>query len=617
MTESIRMEDRRWWLEKRNHAHHNVARIGEALIERSRSRHELDLRHARLYGNCEILGLSPQLYSEANRHSARMKYNVIASVTDSIASKIAKNRPAPKFVPNGGDWSLHRRARILNKFGKGVLHASGAYRIRSQIFRDALVFGTGIAKVFHRDGEIHAERRFPWEILVDAQESVYGCPRTKMERRYIDKAVLLSMYGGKKGSPAWNAIEMAKPSDRDAPARDTLSEQLEVFEAYHLPSGKNAKDGRKIICIADYTFVDVPWTRDAFPYAEFHWVEPLAGVWGTGVAERLTPIQLEMNRLLRRIQEAHYMLGKPFVILDADSGIPETHIDNEVGTILVKNAGAVGEGINVFTPQTVHPETYAHLWTLEEKAYAQEGASMLYAQGNKAPGLNSGVAQRERNDTESERFVQAGQRWEQFHLDLVDLALEEARELGSSFSVTVPGRRWGEKINWGQVAMSRDSYNLQVWPVSILPQTPAARLEKAQELFAAGLLTADQLAEVLDLPDVEKAMGSIIAVAQWVEWAIDKMLDEREYIPPEPLGDLSMAIERVRTAYHEEMVQGAPEEVLDLLRDFITDAEALLNDAAQAGAAEAMPAAPAEIPAGVTAPPPPTELGAMMPMGSA
>lgn len=602
--------DRRWWLAERSEAHHQVCRIAEHLLDAAQHRHQADLRHARMYGNAKLLGLGPSRYATVDRVDRGMALNVVASVVDTAASKIAKNKPAPKFLPNGGDWSLRRKAKKLNKFGKGVLHASRAYRERSQVFRDACIFGTGIAKVLERDGDIYCERRFPWEILVDDQESVYGSPRTLVECHYVDKAILLERFGGSRNSRAYQAILDAKPTDRDTPTRDTLSEQIEVFEAWHLPSGKGAKDGRHVVVMQDWTFVDEPWTRDDFPFAVYRWVEPVAGWWGQGIAERLTPIQFEINKLLRRIQDAHHRLGIPWVISDAAAGIPESHITNDIGIILTTTAP--GSAPRVQVNQTIHPEIYAHVWTLEEKAYAQEGISQMYAQGRKAPGLNSGVAQRERNDIESERFILAGQRWEDWHMDVVRLALDCVRELGDDYTIDVPCRKWAERVKWSDVAMAPDSYNMQVWPISILPQTPEARLEKAQEMFGAGLMSAAQLAEALDLPD-DRTLP-IVAASEAIEWAIDRMLDTGEFVPPEPLDNLELAKVYALTSYHEERIQGAPEDRLELLREYIDAADELMQPPAGGGA-------PGPMPPGADAAPPPDPaadaLGGMQPVGSA
>jgi hypothetical protein len=578
--------DRRWWLAEKSEVHHRVCNISERLLDASQARHALDLTHARLYGNWKYLGLTPGTYStrSTKRGGDRLSLNVVASVIDTAMSKIAANRPAPKFLPNGGDWSLRRKAKRLNKFGKGVLRASGAYAMRLQTFRDACIFGTGIAKTFSRHNKLRTERRFPWEILVDDQESVYGEPRTLIEWRHVDKALLLDRFGGAKGSHAYRTILEAKPSERDTPtSSSTLCEQVEVWEIWHLPSGPDAKDGRHAIVMKDLTLIDEPWKRETFPFSFYHWNEPVAGFWGTGSAERLTGIQLEINRLLQRIQAAHKKVGIPWVILDEASGIPKAHITDEIGAILV-NGNAAVQGARVQVNQAMHPEIYSHLWTLVEQAYSQEGISQAYAQGRKPPGLNSGIAQRERNDIESERFILAGQRWEQWHLDVVELALQEVRDLGDSFTIDAPGRKWGERIRWGDVAMARDSYNLEVWPVSILPQTPSARLEKAQELFATGLMTADGLAEALDLPDVDKAHSRIIASAEHIEWAIDRMLDDGEYVAPEPYDNFELAIARVTAAYLEERVQGAPEDRLQLIRDFLEDVDAMKSEAAAATA---------------------------------
>jgi len=64
-----------------------------------------------------------------------------------------------------------------------------------------------------------------------------------------------------------------------------------------------------------------------------------------------------------------------------------------------------------------------------------------------------------------------------------------------------------------------------------------------------------------------------------VEWRISKILDDNEYIAPDPLMNLTLAKSRMQLAYLEALQQGVEQEKLDMMLTFLTTAQAMLDDA--------------------------------------
>lgn len=582
--------DRRWWLRQGDEIASGVVDDARRLLEADavKSRHDSCLRHARLYGNAPVLGLTPSQFSRS-RSDERLTLNVIASCVDTATAKIAKNKPAPQFLTNGADYDTRRKAEKLNKFGKGLLHVSGAYRIGPAVFRDACVFDKGFVKVYAEGKRICAERTFPWELLWDDCEALYGAPRTLIQRKFIDRTVALESWAGTSRKRR-EAIANSTAAEKDAPGRDKLADQIEIFEAWHLPSGEGAGDGMHVICVERGVLLEEPWTRDHFPFASFTLEDPIAGWWGVGMAQRLVGIQYEINALLRKVQETMRRFAT-VVILDAASGVPKSHLNNAIGTILSVNG--MDKAPVVVPPQTIHPEVFEQLDRLYARAFEEVGISQLSARSAKPAGLNSGAALREYNDIESERFVIAGQRYEQFMLDVVRLGIEEARDI-PGFTVDVPDRREKVEIAWADVKLDEAGYVLQCFPASILPQTPAGRMEKVQELLGAGLLQPDAAMELLDFPDLEDAMGSINAARNAIRSRIAAMLDGEAYVAPEPYDDLQTIVTLVPRVYLEERERGCPEDRLQALRDYVDEANALIQQATAAAAPEAGAMPPAD-----------------------
>jgi hypothetical protein len=258
----------------------------------------------------------------------------------------------------------------------------------------------------------------------------------------------------------------------------------------------------------------------------------------------------------------------------------------------------------VVAPQTIHPEVFAHLSWLYQRAFDEVGISQLSAQSRKPAGLDSGVALREFTDIESERFVPQGRKIENWHLEAVERAIDVAKGI-EGFTVDVADRRYREEIRWSDVEIERKSYSLQCFPVSLLPQTPAGRLERVQELIASQMVTKERGMEMLDVPDLDETMQIMTASSKHVRRLLGKILDGEDAPAVDPNLNIAGALEQTLGVYNEACADGAPEEILDQLRAFKDQLANLAAEAAKAAQAAAGP------PAAMMAPgAPPAQLAA-------
>jgi hypothetical protein len=604
------LRGRRWWLEDEPHT--LVTALADHLREQSSARHEADCRHFRLYAGAKALGLRPSQYARTVPYAERVAWNVVAACVDTYVAKMLRSTPAPMFLTNGADWKTGRKAKRLNAFGRGCLHQSGAYRASPVIERDAAIFGSSPLHVFSDGKRLCSERVFPWELLVDDVEAMYGEPRSLIREKFVDRAVAIEKWG--ESDELREAIQRAPAADANAIGRDSTADQITVREAWHLPSGDGAKDSRHAICIPNATLLSEAWERTRFPFAVRRYADPVAGFWGIGIAERLIGIQLEINKLLTRIQQAHHLLGRPIIVLDETSGVPRSHITNEIATILVSKHS--GNPITVEASPTMPPDVYQHLMTLRAQAFEEIGISQLDAAAKKPAGLDAAVALREYNDIGSERFMLQGKRREEWHMDVVRLSLDEVREI-PGFSIDVPDRRTPESVKWKDVSLEDTAYTLQCFPTSALPQQPAARMQALQEHLQSGLITREQFFDMSDAPDLDSMRDEINAPVDAIRSRLDKILDGENPGVPESYDSLSLIPTMARSVYLRERERGAPEETLETLRQYMNQAANLLAKA-QPPAAPAMPGDPAAMAAPPGAPPAGGDaLAAMPPMGTA
>ena len=558
-----------WWNEKTN-PHDLVFEVVEHLTDNQGYHSTNNINHARLYGNVSYRDLGGGNMAQSAKTSAknRVTLNIIQSMCDTVTARVAKAKPMATYLTTGGNWEMQRKAKRLTKFTAGQFYGSKIYEVAPRVFLDACVFGSGVMKVFEYDGEITCERVFPDEIVVDDLEARYGNPRQMFQRKIVDKEVLSSLF------PEFaDQIKEASPiEDNDSIYK--ASEQVECIEAWHLPSAKGAKDGRHVIAIENATLMDDSWERDGFPFAFIHWTNRLLGFWGQGLAEQLTGIQVEINRLLRNIQQQMH-LATPKVFVESGSKISKAHINNEIWGV-IEYAGTPPQ---FFVPKTVSGEIFSHLDRLFNRAYEIAGVSQLAAGAKKPAGLESGVALREFQDIESERFLMVAKAYEQLFLDAAAQMVDIAREVsarGESFEVISHGDDDIEKIKWSDINLKRDEYVMKVYPTSLLPTTPAAKLQKVIEMLQAGMLSQQEARALLDYPDLAAVNDMATASQEIFNMMIERILEKGIYQPPEPYMNLSMGIAMMQSAYLRAKINQVPEVRLDLFRRFIEDSIGLL-----------------------------------------
>ena len=565
-----------WWNEKTN-PHDLVFEVVEHLTDNQGYHSTNNINHARLYGNVSYRDLGGGNMAQSAKTSAknRVTLNIIQSMCDTVTARVAKAKPMATYLTTGGNWEMQRKAKRLTKFTAGQFYGSKIYEVAPRVFLDACVFGSGVMKVFEYDGEITCERVFPDEIVVDDLEARYGNPRQMFQRKIVDKEVLSSLF------PEFaDQIKEASPiEDNDSIYK--ASEQVECIEAWHLPSAKGAKDGRHVIAIENATLMDDSWERDGFPFAFIHWTNRLLGFWGQGLAEQLTGIQVEINRLLRNIQQQMH-LATPKVFVESGSKISKAHINNEIWGV-IEYAGTPPQ---FFVPKTVSGEIFSHLDRLFNRAYEIAGVSQLAAGAKKPAGLESGVALREFQDIESERFLMVAKAYEQLFLDAAAQMVDIAREVsarGESFEVISHGDDDIEKIKWSDINLKRDEYVMKVYPTSLLPTTPAAKLQKVIEMLQAGMLSQQEARALLDYPDLAAVNDMATASQEIFSMMIERILEKGIYQPPEPYMNLAMGIQMMQSAYLRAKINSVPEDRLELFRRFIEDSIGMLA-AMQAGA---------------------------------
>jgi hypothetical protein len=310
--------------------------------------------------------------------------------------------------------------------------------------------------------------------MVGANDGIDGKQRTMYRRKYIDRGVLLAAFGkGKNNAAKAEAIEAAQAAD---PTGDGNTNLIEVYEAWHLRSSPEAKDGWHVISLprsaaGDATLLLEEYKRDYHPIILFRWDPALAGPYGRSAAEILLPIQVAVNTQLDKIARCQHLAAVPRTWVHVNSKVSKASITNApAGTYYF--SGTAGPAGDPDGPRRSTPRATSSWSRHYEKAFALYGVNTSVAAGQKEAGTTSAVAIREALDVQTARFAVLSQRWEQLHMDIARAAIDTAKDIyqdNEAMQVSAPGTALLETIDWKDVDMEEDAWIIQPYPASLLP----------------------------------------------------------------------------------------------------------------------------------------------------
>ncbi len=619
VSKSTQTNLKHWWQEKDEES------IGKAAVEQlegietaQQYRHRDLLTYARLYGGRQMAGFGIGQYARIEAavpakksqkpEKLRTTMNICASAIDTVHAKITKNRPKPFFLTKGGTFNQRQKAKKLNRFCDGLFYETKYHELLQRQAMDAEIFGTGVIKAFEQDCRVSFERVMPGELFVDEAEAINGNPRNLFQRKVIAREVALAVYGfedGKKNDKNIRLILDAEPAD--SKGLGLYGDMIILVESWHLPSSKTARDGKWAVSVSSGALETCEWTHDYFPFSFLHWGRPVVGFWGQSAIGRIAGIQLEVNKMLKRINEMMHW-SVPRVFLPGSAQVAASEISNEIMGI-IKYQGMVPPSFS--SPSLVPQEYWQAIETWYAKALGELGISELSAQARKPAGLNSSVALNTYNDIETERFAPFAQAYEQAPLTCARIAFDIIRDIATrkdengkarGYTVTSPAKKLAEEIDWTDVDLAEDAYVMQAFPVSSLPSTPAAKQEMLEQWINMGWVTPEEARRLADFPDLDQSNSLATSALDDIDRTLDDILEGKDYRPPEPFQDLQLCLKRGISAYLRARADDYPAARIDAVANFVLQVQGLIKSmepepvAAPMGPPPGMPMDPAAMP---------------------
>jgi len=536
-----------------------------------------NLRHVRLYGNSEISGLRPYQYSNTLTDRT-LTMNIIQSAIDTATARIGKSKPRPQFLTYKGNYKLKKEAEKLQLYTDGTFEENNMYQVGQRVFKDAAIMGTGAVKFFKgkrlvKEGRyktaICAERVFIDELVVDEVECMYDDPISLYQMKVVPRRTLKALYPKKAV-----IIDDAKADNDITYLYSGLDQMTVVIEAWKLPSGPDAGDGLHIISCDSGELVSEEWTHDWFPFEFFRWNRRPFGFYGQGIAEILTGIQYEINKLLKVIQLSMHLGSIPKIFLDANSKIVKQHLNNEIGGIITY------QGMKPTYDQlmAIPPVLFEQLQRLYERAFDLVGLSQMSVTGQKPAGLDSGKALRTFNNIEADRFSIVSQDYDHFMVSSAKkfiLMSELVSKKDKGLSVTAFNNKEIEDIKWSEIDLQRDQWSMRVFPTNFLQNTPEGKIEDIKDLMSIGMLDRNQASSLMDFPDLDQFTQYNNAATDDIMAVMYDIIDEGKYNPPMPQQALDYGKKLFQQVWLKMKHQSLEPEKLEMLLRWVEDADML------------------------------------------
>lgn len=617
--------DARWWLDRKakddgtkvtdREPHETIFALLATYKPSRDRRRRIAADNARVYGvSLNRLG-EPFIPDET-----KLTYNAAENAVDTLVAKTSKTKVLPMAVTSGGTRELRRRTKRFNRFIEGLFAEQGVYKKDPQWVLDMLLFHCAIAQVHEgAPGEpIQIDRVMEFECDVDEHDARDGDPRCFYRSHWVDKLVLAHAY--RKDEHAVQAIRDYKydAQDNEETTRSTKSvDMIRVTDAWHLPSGKDAGDGRWVQCIRSFTLVDKEYKNKTLPFVFMYRKRPVTGIWGQPLMSSLAPQQAAFDKITMRIDECHDIMGIPRLLIPRGANVSKAELDDiESGSIDYDGDKPPTE----WNAQPITQDAYTYRAGIPTDMLKFIGLSEMSAMGNIPPGVTAAKALQMSADVESERL---GPMWncrEDFYCDLTMKALDAARSKAKNnggYVVKTSDRRIMESINLSDIDISEDEYEIQVFPTSLLSKTPSAKYDQLSEMRQRGDIDEDEFRHLLDMPDLDAENDLETSSVDILDMVIDSMLVEGVPCTAEPFDDWGLIVSRGAKAYNLERVRAATLKGKELresrrnltyLRDYIVSAQNFMKPPAPDPMA--MPMDPNAV-SGVGPPPP-----AGVPMGA-
>jgi hypothetical protein len=579
----------------------------------------------------------------------RQTHNLGARIMDAIDAKIfSLERTKTQFVMSDGGWKVKSAGIKAARFIEGQMsEPQGLFKDMWEVWRQAArlaTIATTAAMVFFwsdpDQGKIVAELDDTLNVFVETTGLPYDGYSSIGRITYWDPEKLAMRYPahaeriraaaiGTESIALWRELY----SGEDDETNEAGVLRVPLVQGWRMRQGDpddGGTEGTEIAAIPGLTLEMKDYCYDYPPCVRFCPMPQLAGKWGRTILERAVEAIRRYNEILNSIDVAERLTPKNVVFYDPTTSDPEL-MARIKDVIAIPYTGPAGKEPTYRPLDPVSPIVLEILKLHKDAAYDLTGMNESHATMDLGKGL-SGVAIRLIKQEVYEMFSPLEDELTRCSgPETAKQIMRCARELqkeGGFTSIWKGGQKggWLQEISADVFDILEDqTYRTAAQAVSGTANTPADRVQLAEELVQVGIITGEAYAQILQDFNTFGRTGNELSTVEeaFIEkqidsWMFDDVADaKRRTIAPEVWmdRDLSMTL-KVGAAYLQFRVDTIEDRGdadvqtrLGLFKTYLSQLTANAQEraamATQAQAA-ANPAAPAQ-PATAQPGPPPVE----------
>lgn len=432
--------------------------------------------------------------------------NIVASVIDTLTSKIAQSKVRPFFNTINGTFKDIQAVKQAQQFFDLMFDKLNVFKTTSEAFRDSCIFDTGV--LYIDPININIVRALPSQVYTRPSEETYG----KVTRVYYEQkdfpVTLLPQFVLEKFKRKMDYVDFGV-----------------YYDTYNKVVAYTANGS--IVTIEE-------WNSDVVPFVFLHYKSPILGNTSVSVADMLYTVQDEIDVLMTKIKDASQLNPALTFFLPEGSGLKASKFNNRVGNVVTYKPvpGNSGSPVSSSAPAFIDGQYQVLLDSLIEKAYSMVGISQLSAQSKKPTGLNSGVALDTMENVESDRFETQLNSYIRAFTDITRIAI---KVLPAEENI-LPEVATRCSIKWKDIVKESDNFAIQYSAADSLSKDPSVKLQQLQQLSMAGVIPTARIAQFMQIPDLEMGYSltnnAIDAVMVVIKDCLEKdNFDVPSYIP--------------------------------------------------------------------------------------
>jgi hypothetical protein len=584
------LESKAWWEEKtKPKALDPALGIFKFFADHDKNRLAAYNAYSRIYLNRDIddsdyLASYTAAWNTEDNAYSRVPVNLAKIFIDASHARVTKQNPRPVFVTKGGNFSLQKKSKQMQKWVEYADHFTDARPVKKAGYLDAQIYGNGFVKTAPHPvvDEVVTCRVHPADIFIDPMEASASADPTHLyQRAYVSRSRLMKIFAKHKDK----IRRAARITDQDTyqwrrQDQKALGTVVEVVEGWRLPSYHGAGDGKHIIFVSNQVLVLDDWEHDAFPFSMVTWKDdPTLGFWGISQTEELLGIHYDFNHTISNIETCIDNMPTPYILVPERGNVSPGELGDVNGIVINYSDEAPTFELPPSVPADV--VSYADkIWTKGLEVSRLVALGMPEVTGN---GLETGQAVRDFNDIQSTELAPQYEAFERFNVKCYEADVRAGRDIyarNPSWKIVMRKDKYTiEEIEWSKIDADprRDCFVIQVFPASMLSQTPAGRKSDVLDYFNAGWLDVGEAMSLLDFPDMDQFRNLRDAARQNIDRILEEMLDENIYTPPEPTLDLRLAMKMTQMYINRAQAMSVPEERVANLRQFMRQVHTLLQ----------------------------------------